>query len=137
MLRDPAGVVNGARRQVIDLTFGAPCRYPLQRDPASVIWILQSCLSVNPLTEDMGDGHDYNGKSSYTVVSPRLARRPGRAVAGAGPDPWLPVPFPGDSRHRGPGGVSLRQRHRDDLPGEDRRRTRALHRPGQLPGAVQ
>src|SRR5262245_66313824 len=112
MLRESAGGVNGASG-----------RYPLRLAPTSVIWILQSCLSVNPLVEDMGDGHDYNGQSSYTVVPPgiRLAGRPDLAAVDARPDPGLSLPLPGDPRHRGPGCVRLRQRHRDDLPGQDPR----------------
>src|SRR5262245_4432455 len=100
MLRDGAGGVNGASR-----------RYPLRRAPTSVIWILQSeCVSVNSLTEDMGDGYDNNRKSSYTFVPPRagLAGRPGLAVADARRDPGLPLPLSRDLGHRGAGRLPRR-----------------------------
>src|SRR5262249_45506936 len=58
------------------------------------------CMSVNSLTEDMGDGNDYNRKSSYTIVPPGLAGRPGLAVADARRDPGLPLPLSRDPGHR-------------------------------------
>ena len=58
------------------------------------------------------------------------------AVSAARPDPGLSVSLPGAARHPGPGCLPLCQRHRDDLPGENRRRPGSLHRAGQLPGAV-
>ena len=65
-----------------------------------------------------------------------LARRRDPAISAAGPDPGLSVPLPGGARHSRPGRLPLCQRHRDDVPGKNRRRSGSLHRAGQLPGVV-
>ena len=85
----------------------------------------------------MGYGHVDDSHSAPPIVSRWLAGQPDPATYLAGPDPGVSLPLSGAACHRRLGGLPVRQRHRNDHPGEDRRRARSLHRAGQLPGAIQ